>query len=382
MLFWIALTSLVLVTICFWEVTTGTRAMTQLKDVPPLAGTSLPKVSVIIPACNEATTIEPALRSVLSLDYPDLEIIVVNDRSTDHTGPAIKKLQQVFPQLELLEISELPENWLGKSHALQTGAANACGEYLLFTDADIQMEKTTLRRAIKHLLDNNLDHLCMFFENSAPGGLLNTLLMEVGGGLLWLFKPWMAKNPESKYFIGVGAFNLVKASAYLAIGGHSSFPMHPIDDIMLGKILKRNNYRQECLLGYGFIQVPWYKSPGQLINGVMKNTFALYNYSISKVIGGVSAVFMLSIFPVWTFFFTSGSTRLLFAAIICVRLCVFALGLHEIGLPVRYAAWSLISPYFSCYISIKATLTTLINQGISWRGTKYPLAKLKKQPLL
>jgi len=151
---------------------------------------------------------------------------------------------------------------------------------------------------------------------------------------------------------------------------------------MLGKVLKRNNYKQECLLGHRFIQVPWYGTTGELINGVMKNTFALYNYSILKVIAGVSAVFMLSIFPALALFFTCGGTRLLFAACVLARLCVFALGLHELGLPAGHAAFSLLSPYFSCYISIKATLTTLMNQGINWRGTHYPLAELKKQPLL
>ena len=382
MIFWIALSLFVITVACCLEIVIGIRKMTKLVDIQPMEGRSAPKVSVIIPACNEEATIEPALRSVLNIDYPNLEVIVINDRSTDNTGSVIKTLQHEFPKLQFVEIAELPDNWLGKSHAQQAGADHASGEYLLFTDADIHMESSTLRRAIRYMLDNDLAHISLIFENSVPGGLLNALLMDLGAVLLWLLKPWRAKDPDSKYFMGVGAFNLVKSSAYKTVGGHSSFAMHPIDDIMLGKVLKQNNFSQDCLLGNKFIQVAWYNTISELINGVMKNTFALYRYSVLRGVAGVSMVFMLSIFPVWAVVFSTGVTRGLFAAMVIGRLCAFGFGFFEIGLPIRYAVWSLISPYLNCYISVKAILTTIGKNGIDWRGTHYPLSKLKKQPNL
>ena len=381
MLFFIALISLVLVVACFLEISLGMRTMTQLEDVSVGDEIPLPKVSVIIPACNEGATIEPALRSVLDIDYPHLEIVVVNDRSTDNTGAIIKQLQCQFPRIQTIEISELPENWLGKSHAQQVGADYANGEYLLFTDADILMEKTTLRRALNHMLNNSLDHLSIFFGNIAPGGLLNAIVVDLGVGLLLLLKPWRARDPMSKYFMGVGAFNLVKASAYRAIGGHSSFSMHPIDDIMLGKTLKQNKFRQDCLLGNKFIQVKWYGSIRDLVSGVMKNTFAAYDFNVFRVTLGVLLVGILSIFPLWALFLSTGITQVLFCAIVLIRIISFGLGFWTIGLPIWYAAWSLISPYINCYIVLKATITTLANNGITWRGTHYPLAKLKQHSL-
>ncbi|MBW2671644.1 MAG: glycosyltransferase family 2 protein [Deltaproteobacteria bacterium] len=236
LLFWLAVIFLFLTIACTLDIALGMRRMTHIGNVPPIQQKNLPKVSVIIPACNEAATIEPALRSVLTMDYANLEVIVVNDRSTDETGTVLKRIQKEYPHLQIRQILHLPKGWLGKNHALQHGAGHAQGEYLLFTDADIIMEKTAVARGISHMLENRLDHMSMFFKNIAPGGLLNALFLDVGVGLLLLFKPWKAKDPNSKRYIGVGAFNLVKASAYKAISGHRSIALHPIDDIMLGKV--------------------------------------------------------------------------------------------------------------------------------------------------
>ncbi len=375
----IAILSLIITLICLFEIATGFRKMVRIGDVPLIEDKNLPMVSVVIPACNEAATIEPALQSVLCLDYPNLEVVVINDRSTDDTDLVIKKVQENFPQLKIIEVSKLPENWLGKNHAMHIGAENAAGEYLLFTDADIVMEKTVLSRAIGHILTNKLDHLSMFFENVAKGGLLNVLFMDVAGGLLVLFKPWRAKDPKSRYFMGVGAFNLVKTSAYKSIRGHSSFAMHPIDDIMLGKLIKQNGFRQDCLFGETFITVKWYRSVKEFTNGLMKNSFALFNYNVIWVALGVFVTFLLSVVPVLGSLFASGLPQLIFLSIVILRMAFSAFGLLKIGLPVRYSLWSLISPYISIYIIIKATFSTLLSQSISWRGTTYPLDKLKRQ---
>ncbi len=105
-----------------------------------------PVVSIIVPARNEADSIEEALKSVLALDYPNKEIIVINDRSTDATGEILARLAQEYPELQLITIDRLPSGWLGKNHALQRGAVSASGELLLFTDADIIMQPSLLRR--------------------------------------------------------------------------------------------------------------------------------------------------------------------------------------------------------------------------------------------
>ncbi|NTV12912.1 MAG: glycosyltransferase family 2 protein [Desulfobulbaceae bacterium] len=377
--FWLGLFCLLLSLGIALEVARGIGRMTQLREVPPLAAdANRPRVAIIIPACNEATSIEPALRSMLAQDYANLEILVVNDRSVDATGAVLARLAQEHPTLKIHTITELPPDWLGKNHALQFGAERANGEYLLFTDADVILAPTTLSRAMGRVQSHNLDHLSIFFENIGGGGLLNAMFLDVGGGLLLLFKPWLAGDPQSQHFMGVGAFNLVKAATYRALDGHQRIAMHPIDDVMLGKLIKRAGFRQECLLGNGFVAVPWYGTVREFINGLMKNTFAVYQYRLSLVAAGVGGVLLLGVLPFWGLLLADNPARLLFGGTITIRLLSFAHGFRQGRLNPWYAGWSLLTPYLNIYILVKAALLTLRNNGITWRGTHYPLQKLKE----
>ncbi|MGM0681545.1 MAG: glycosyltransferase [Thermodesulfobacteriota bacterium] len=361
----------------FAVVAAGMLRMTRTRNVPLPEKDLTPSVSVIIPACNEEESISSALESVLGLEYSGLEVIVVNDRSTDRTGKVLEEIRHRYPGLQVYTITDLPPGWLGKSHALQYGADRSHGEYLLFTDADIIMEKSTLARAVHWMLENRLDHLCMFFDSTVRGGLLNALLMEIGGGLLLFFRPWKARDPESRHFMGVGAFNLIKAETYRSIGGHRPIAMHPIDDVMLGRAVKEKGYAQDCLLGDGFIRVNWYSTVGELIRGLMKNVFAAYDFRVSRVLVSIILILFLNVLPVWGALFSSGFASGLFLAAVLVRLLSFARGFLDQGLPPWYAPWALVTPYVHIYIITRATVTTLYNRGITWRGTYYPLAGLK-----
>ncbi len=365
------------------DIILGTRRMRNLADIAPLPEQEQPKVSIIVPACNEQDTIEPALRSLLSLDYSHIEIIAINDRSTDHTSEVLQKIKQDHPQLRILEITELPEGWLGKNHALHQGAKAAEGEYLLFTDADILFAESTLSRAMALMINEKQDHLALVFKNIAKGWLLNAMMVDAGGGLFFLFKPWKVSDPSSKHFIGVGAFNLIKKSVYLEIGGHEQVRMHPIDDIMLGKIIKQHGYRQECLSGYDFLKVHWYESTRDMINGLMKNIFALYNFRVSYVLVAILMICVMTILPVWGTFLATGPAQLCFALAAITRLSSSTYGALYTSTTLWTVPFSLLTPYINIYIILKGMITTLANRGISWRGTYYPLDKLKKNmPIL
>jgi len=365
------------------EITIGIRKMRLLADVPPLTPAKQPKVSIVVAACNEEKSIERAARSLLNQEYANFEVVIVNDRSTDGTGRILEKLRKEFPRLLVHQIDKLPPGWLGKTNALHQGAKLASGEYLLFTDADVVMEKTTLSRAAFLVKKNALDHLSLFFKNTTSGALLNALIIDASGGLLFLFKPWKAKDPKSKKFVGVGAFNLVKKSAYESIGGHGAVRMHPIDDIMLGKNLKRSGFRQDCLLGNEFVTVRWYESAGAMIQGLMKNVFALYNFKVSYVLASILVIVLGSVAPLWFLIFAGPKSQAVSFLAIAARFYSFSQGAKAMDAPAGLMFWSLITPYINMYIILKATFTTLKNKGITWRGTFYPLTQHRKNdPIL
>lgn len=363
----------------------GVRKMRRLgdADLELSDATDAPMVSVIVPACNEEEHIEPALQALLEQDYPNLEIIVVNDRSTDTTGQVLRGLETRYPRLIVHEITDLPEGWMGKSHALTKGAALAKGTHLIFTDADVVMEQTAISRAVQYVCQNKLDHLTLIFKNISEGMLLNSLILDAGMGLLLIFRPWAARDNRSRAFAGIGAFNMVKKTVYDTIGGHEHLKMHPIDDMMLGKLIKTNGFCQECLLAYDYIRVPWYSSVNAMVNGLQKNMFAVIHYRLLLIPVALFILITVTILPFWGAVLGTGLIQAVCLVTTGVRLAGFYSGLRTQELPAWYLPGALITPYISIFILLKSVITTLRSKGIFWRGSHYDLEEMKKSdPLL
>ncbi len=360
----------------------GLRSMTKLNDVDLLVSGEKPSVSLIVPACNEEVHLAEAITSFLEQSHAKIEIIVVNDRSTDNTGKILNELKSKHKNLTAIDIETLPDGWMGKIHALHCGAAQATGDYLLFTDGDVGLEKTTVSRALNHMITHRLDHLSLIFKNITRGIVLNGLILESGAGLIQLFRPWLARKHSSPNFMGVGAFNMVKREAYQAIGGHHSIRMHPVDDIMLGKIIKRNGFTQDCLLGTDFVTVPWYDCIVAMVNGLMKNVLATINYNLLMVPLLLLVMIILNILPLWGLLLAQGYTQALFLVIVLIKLVAFYYGTRLLQISPLCALATIITPYISIYIVIKAAWFNFRDNGIYWRGTHYPLSQLKKNPPL
>ena len=354
------------------------RRVERLEDIPPLEGGKLPSVSVIIPACNEEQGIATALTSVLNLDYPDLEIIVLNDRSTDSTPEILDRLAREYPRLRVIHIRELPAGWLGKNHALHLGAAEAEGEYLLFTDADVHLASDTLRRAVARMETRNLDFLCLLFRMIAPGHLLSLLIADSLSTWFTLLKPWLIPRQESPYFMGIGAFNLVRRSSYEGFCGHRSIRLCPLDDVLLGRIAKVSGGRCDCLNGGRFVSLDWYQSVAAMVHGLRKNTFALIDYRPGLLLGGTAAVLSFQILPLWGLLLIEGIPRLLCAAVVAVNVLALALAARAFQMDLRCLYWFPVTPYIKLYTVWRAMLTTLIRGGIDWRGTFYSLEELRR----
>ena len=376
-LFWLAVVELLIVVVSVAEFAIGNRSIRSLKNAAPISRHTLPKISVITAARNEARNIEEALLSVLHQDYANLEVIVVDDRSSDETGAILDRMAAANRRLRVVHVTELPRGWLGKNHALYRGAERATGDWLLFSDADVVMEPTTVSRGIRFALDERLDHLAV-----TPHVAMSGLLLNMVAGAFTLFfgiyaKPWKARDPKSSRHIGIGAFNLVRAEVYRAVGGHQSIAMRPDDDMKLGKLIKKAGYRQDVVLGDGLITVEWYASVGELMRGLEKNSFAGVEYNFGLVILSFFAMLAMYVWPVFALAFTSGVTRLLNVAILLGLAAGYADNASFHGMK-RWHCFALpLSALIFGFIILRATLKTILNDGINWRGTHYPLAELK-----
>lgn len=360
------------------EISSGHRRIRSLSTVAPEADELLPKVSIIVAARNEQRNIREALQSLLNLSYPDYELIVVNDRSEDDTQAILEQLSAGQPRLKLLQVHQLPPGWLGKNHALWVGSRDASGELLLFTDADIMMEPTVLKRAVTLLEQNRLDHLAVTPALLMPTAFLGMFGIAFAVIFSLFVRPWKARDPRSRFHIGIGAFNLVRSQAYRNIGGHVPIRLRPDDDLKLGKLLKKNGYRQDVVCGPDYLAVEWYASTMELIRGLEKNAFSGADYSVPLVLTGALFQLLCSVWPFVALLVTNGAVQMVYLAAVIILLLMLADSARFHRIPVWYAlGYPLVSALF-VYIMLRTMVLNIIQGGIYWRGTFYPLHELRK----
>jgi len=378
MLLVLAILTVIVMGVLGVEFAVGGRSLKTLEAIPSLQDAAeAPLVSVIIPARNEANAIRDALTSVLTQDYPNYEVLVLNDRSEDSTGAILDRMASSHPQLTVIHITQLPAGWLGKPYALWVGASRANGTIDLFTDADVVMDPSALSRAVHYLQVHRLDHVAVVPQIVLPGVALTTVVNGFMVVFASFYKPWKARDSNSRAYMGVGAFNLIRASVYQSIGTHRAIAMRPDDDMKLGKLVKRAGFRQDVMDGKPLVSVRWYLSLRAFIDGLMKNAFAGVNYRVGPLFGGVLLIGLLGLWPLVALWISDGAIRLLNGLAVALtgwlfwdtaRLCKFS---PWVALGYPFAVVVLI------YIFVRATLMTLMRGGITWRGTHYPLAQLK-----
>jgi hypothetical protein len=369
----IALTILAFTTIAAFDLCRGNRAVRALRDVSPALDSESPRVSIIVAARNEQRNIREALQSLLALGYADYELIVVNDRSTDATGLILNDLADAEPRLKVIHVDTLPSGWLGKNHALWIGSRRATGELLLFTDADIVMEPTVLGRAVHFLEENRLDHLA-----ATPSLRMPTVFLGMfGAAFIVIFslfaRPWKAKDPRSSCHIGIGAFNLVRSTAYRLVGGHETIRLRPDDDIKLGKIIKQAGLRQDAAYAPEYLAVEWYASLGEVVRGLEKNAFAGADYNIPLVVAGALCQTLCSIWPFAAIFVSSGPSRGIYLLTVALLLLTVADSARFHRTPPWYAVGYPLASALFVYILVRTMVLNLVQGGITWRGTFYSL---------
>jgi chlorobactene glucosyltransferase len=244
-----------------------------------------PLVSVIVPARNEKRNIERCLRSVLGTAYPALEVIVVDDHSTDGTGEIARAIAQDEARLRVIAAPDLPDGWFGKQWACATGARAAQGPLLLFIDADTRHAPDLVTRAVNAQRGRSADLLTVvghqemhsFWERIVQPQFFSLLSLRYGG----TEHVSHARRPAD--VIANGQFILVTRDAYDAIGGHAVVRDHVAEDLALAQEYVRTGRRIALVVGTRQLSTHMYASLGELVAGWGKNIFAGGRYT---AIGG------------------------------------------------------------------------------------------------
>jgi glycosyltransferase involved in cell wall biosynthesis len=359
----------------------------RLKDGFPLSlppGEGAPRLAVIIPALNEEGEIREALVSLAKQDYPGLLLFPVNDRSDDRTGEIMEEVARERPIVRPIHVDHLPEGWLGKNHANWLGsdaAMKAGAEWLLFTDGDVQYSPGALRKAMSCAEENGFDHLAVFPE-LVRGGFWESVFYAAFA--VWFstrYQTWNIENPRSRQFIGIGAFNLVRASAYRAIGTHEGLALTVADDLALGKLLKRAGFRLGYRDGTGEVKVRWQPNLRSAVRGIYKNSFASMNFNVPVVAFSAASVLLLNIYPFFALFHAIGWRRVACGLALAALLAVYYLSARRLGASRREAAGIAVCSWFGgalmAWAMVASAWITLRNGGVNWRGTFYPISTLK-----
>ncbi len=361
-----------------------TKKLKLLSQVEPVERSIWPKISIIIPACNEQTTIGAALRSLLTHDYPNLEIIVVNDRSTDETGAIVQQLCADNPKVRVVTIQHLTHGWIGKVHAQFEALKHATGDWILFSDADVHLGKDTLKKAVTHCESNRVEFLTLVPHILAYGfGIQSCMAQFLSSGSMAVD---IRKIQSKDYMeaIGCGAFNFVNRASFDKTRGLEWLKMEVIDDGGFAFMMKDSGANCDLLSGLGEVKIEWYPTVTAYIRGLEKNAFSIFQYNY----------FFLSLFTFFIYFWLIGiylipfvhwsttSLVILAASFLCYQLSNVGMFKKCCDFPIYVSLCLPIAQVLSVFTVWRGAVLCFFRGGIYWRQTFYSLQNLKKNQRL
>ncbi len=239
-----------------------------------------PRVSVLVPARNEEANIAACVGSLLAQDYPDFEVLVLDDHSTDATARLLAGMAAAG-HLHTLQGRELPAGWLGKAWACQQLAEAATGEILLFTDADTRHHPQTLRQAVAALEAERADLLTLFVQEEVCSWAERLVVPILPWSMMSFFPLVLAYLfPRASLSATNGQFMLFRRTAYEAIGGHASVRREVVDDMALGRRVRQSGLRWRIADGVAYVRCRMYGDWREVFQGLGKNLFGVFGYRV------------------------------------------------------------------------------------------------------
>jgi hypothetical protein len=357
------------------------RALPVLDDEPTPAAPEAgwPRVAVVIPACNEAATLPSTLEALLKVDYPALEVVVVDDRSTDDTPALLAAFAARDARVTAVRVDTLPEGWLGKVHALDRGLGATDADWVLFMDADVELAPGCLQRALAHALAHGAALVSAHPEIKTGGVLVDAVFNAVALSL-GAARYWEVADKKKATAYSVGAFILVDRAAFAATEGFAWLKLEVADDMALSHLMKRAGHHVVLLNGRGQIVLTWYESFGEMQRKMQKNWFGIMgrcstprSFAMAAFLAGFPLLPFTQLAP--TDAPLSWRLGLLLVGAVGMMIAV-ALWASGTARPLLTALVPQLGTLLMAWMLVRSAVIGARLGGIEWRGKLYRSAEL------
>ncbi len=370
------------------------------RGVSPLSGAmefplqERPRVSILIPARNEAEILRTTLPAFLSQDYDNYEVILVDDASTDETPELAKRFAALHPRrFRVLRVESLPENWVGKPHALHRAFEQAQGEWVLATDADIHFHPQALRAGL-WLAQQQQAALVSIGAFLECGSFWEKMLLPNFGLILATVFPLRRINdPRSSVALASGGYILMRRRVWADLGGYEAIRAEMIDDLNTARIVKHAGHRIFVAVTRDLVRTRMYSNFREIWEGLRKNAFAAHRFSVARTLGWCSLALLTNLVPLLGLAW--GATSWLqgreavagpLGVIVGLSLAQYALSASLHAPLVSFyrirLGYALLAPWAALLyvgIAMDSMLRTLLGKGVSWKLRQYGKPSLESE---
>jgi chlorobactene glucosyltransferase len=342
----------------------------------------LPLVSVIISAKDEERHIEEAARSILASDHASIQLILVNDRSSDRTLEIMEGLARQDDRINVLSVQELPQGWTGKTHAVCLGTHQASGEILLFSDADTVFRPDAISRALRFFSTNNLDMISLVPGFTDRGFLEDAIHPHLALGLSYFYPLTEVNDSTKPAAIASGCFIMISKWAYREVGTWETFRSQVTEDVALAKAVKAKRLKMGLMRGGDLVRTRPFETLSQVCRFWERTYYGALEQSIPKM---ARLVFNYVSLVLLTLFFVFSGVLLLAgtdAAPIQWLFVMSTLAMAAVIIPYSvfirlergnwlYGLMAPVGIFVGAWVAVNTLGTVVLGKGIQWRGSLY-----------
>jgi chlorobactene glucosyltransferase len=346
------------------------------------------KVSVILPARNEEKYIGKCLQTLLRQNYPNYEIVVINDSSTDRTGDIINQHALKSSSILVVNAKPKPEDWVGKNWACYEGYQRATGDVFLFTDADTSHSALTMSLAISYLKEQNLDALTAIPRLVCKDFWTRITLPVLSNFLHSRFSALRVNNPDTKTGYFFGSFYVITRSAYEKVGTHMIVKHELVEDGALGRKVKEENFKMKMVRGEKYVDALWARDFKTLWHGLRRLMISVYSQDKTSASLMTIAVFFLLLEPFLSLLYalevyTKASNIIINEVLLGINIATIAIIVLANAIQLKFGIfqnplYALGSPISAAIVSL-SFISSLLDAkkigAVNWRDRLYTIRK-------